>query len=139
MFSHDAFRENDDMMLWVMIIRMIINSTYFSVLIWSSLLDFGEPFSSTSFSVIFSIDNLQERARIRKNTEAAERVGVETVFVSGVHEGCVLRSDTPQSFTTSLCSTIQAIQHSFILFSCKLKGVDFPNSRFLSTLKHSRL
>lgn len=53
------------MMLWVMIIR-IINSTYFSVLICSSLLDFGEPFSSKSFSVIFSIDNLQERERIRK-------------------------------------------------------------------------
>lgn len=68
------------MILWVMIIRMIINSTYFSVLICSSLVDFGEPFSSKIFSVIFSIDNLQERARIRK--------------IQKQHEHCV-QSDTP--------------------------------------------
>lgn len=75
--------------------NIIINSTYFSVLICSSLLDFGEPFSSKSSSVIFSIDNLQERARIRKIQqqhkhcvqskreclESGSLQSVETVFV----------------------------------------------------------
>lgn len=55
------------------------NNAYFNVLICSSLLVFGEAFSSKTFSVIFSIGNLRERTTMREKTEVAQRVsGLES-------------------------------------------------------------